>query len=241
MVAGYSLALAGMIKLYPGFLGLYFLRNSERRVVWWSLIWGMVFVLISLALNGWLPYEQYLRKVLFGGFYPYAAEFNISFVGFFQRLLVPSKFAIALADAPWLAWGLAAVCSLLTLLGCVWVGGNRPDATVQALRYSVYLCAMLLLAPVNGVYNLVVLVFPVLVGMRALEIRPDHGLRAWLVIGLALTCIPPGWSNSLPIYTDVHTGWGILLLSPALYGVVIIFMMMIRFYRHIVDYQPVGE
>jgi Glycosyltransferase family 87 len=216
-----------LIKLYPGLLGLYFLRCGPRRVAWWGMVMGIAIVIASLGIHGIAPYQEYIRKVLLGGYYPYAAEFNISLVGFFQRLLVPSRFAIAVADLPGLAWGLAAFFSILLLLGC-WHSGNvEVNQAVSLVRYSAYLCAMLLIAPVNGAYNLVLLLLPAVAGIRALELQPSTGLGTWLILGLALACVPPGWSAGLPVYEMLHTGWGILLLSPAVYGVGIVFVVMV--------------
>ncbi len=225
--AGVLLAFGALIKLYPGFVGLFFLRCGPRRVAWWGAIAGIATLIISLALHGPVPYQEYLRKVLFGGFYPYAAEFNISLVGFFQRLLVPSRFAIPIAAMPEVGWGaaLAAICTVAIL--CWWAGANSAKPSPSLVHYSVYLCGMLLIAPVNGAYNLVALLIPATAGIRALELQPQKHLRFWLVLGLALACMPPGWSAGLPFYETLHTGWWILLLSPAIYGLAIVFGVMV--------------
>jgi hypothetical protein len=226
-LAGFSMALATLIKLYPGFLGLFYMRCGPRRVAWWSVGSGLAIGALSLLLHGPVPYGTYLRKVLLGGFYPYAAEFNISLVGYWQRLLVPNAFAAAPLHMPGLAWGLAGFTSLVVLLGCLGSGGQAEHGLSLVLRFCVYLCGMLLIAPVNGYYNLIALLLPILAVLRVLELRPDRTIRAVLVFAGALICIPAGWSAGTPLYNVVHTGWGILLLSPALYGVVVLFGLLV--------------
>ncbi len=236
-IAGGLLAIAGMIKLYPAFIGLFYIRHGPRLVAWWALGSASLIGIVGLALHGIQPYQAYVRKVLLGGFYPYAAEFNISLVGFWQRLLVPSTYAIALFNAPALAWVLAAGCSLIVLAGCIWVKRGASGQEAQLLRFCVYLCGMLLISPVNGIYNLIALLLPVLALVHCLEQQPNPALRRQLVIASTLACIPAGWSVGTPFYTMVHTGWGILLLSPALYGLLFFFGLLVWLVRQIASDQ----
>jgi hypothetical protein len=140
---------------------------------------------------------------------------------------VPNAFAAAPLHMPGLAWGLAGFTSLVVLLGCLGSGGQAEHGLSLVLRFCVYLCGMLLIAPVNGYYNLIALLLPILAVLRVLELRPDRTIRAVLVFAGALICIPAGWSAGTPLYNVVHTGWGILLLSPALYGVVVLFGLLV--------------
>lgn len=236
-LAGFLLAIAGMIKLYPAFFGLFYLRCGARRVAWWALGSAILLTGADLLLRGPAPYLLYLHKVLLGGFYPYAAEFNISLVGFWQRLFVSSRFAVAVLNEPGLAWGLAAGCSLAVLAGCWWVGGRTAQHNRTLLQFCVYLCGMLLISPVNGLYNLVALLLPILAIIRVLEVRPNPKLRVWLVITAALACVPAGWSIGTPLYDLVHTGWGLLALTPALYGLLLMFGLLVWLTRQVASEQ----
>jgi uncharacterized membrane protein len=102
-LGGVFLALAAAIKLYPAFLGLYYLRSGPRSVVWWSLLFGAVITGSTIALYGLEPYYTYITFVLPHNDAPYAAEFNISLVGFWSRLFTDSPFSVPVVHAPLLA------------------------------------------------------------------------------------------------------------------------------------------
>lgn len=227
--SGLLLALAGLIKLYPGLLGLYHLWTHSRRVVIWTIASGLGLLLLSLLAYGPAPYLSYIDKLLLSGFYPYAGDFNISLVGYWDRLLVPGNYTFRpLADLPLLARGLTLLSALAVLGLTLWVGRRPPGPTGRLLRYSLWLCAMLLLSPVNGYYNLGLLLFPLLAILRWLEQQPSPLVRTWLLAGTILCYVPPYWDNSHPaLYRAVHTGWGLFITTPALYGLLIYFGLLV--------------
>ena len=225
-LAGLLNALAAMIKIYPLLLWCYYLWRGPRRTFWWSLFAAVLLLISSLVIYGSAPYASFIEKVLRSAAYPYAAEHNISLVGFFSRMLTVHRYGVAPLIMPWLAQLLGAMTSLAVLGGCLWATA-RASTSAAPLVFSVWLCTMLLISPANGYYNLVALLFPLLCGLRALEIQPDRNARNLLVLATALSCIPPGWSSALPIYTLVHTGWGLLLLTPSLYGLCLYLGLMI--------------
>ena len=220
--AGGLLALAALIKLYPALLGLFYAFRRSRAVVWWGVAIGLSIFGLSVLAYGIDPYTSYLRKELFSGAYPFAAEFNISLVGFWDRLLSASNYAVPLTEWPRLARLIAAMLGV-GVLGMCFSGGRVPaDGDGELLQLGVWLCAMLLLSPVNGYYNLVLLLLPLLSVLRYLEQHPDRQVRNWLIVGTALVCIPPGWTNFYPdLYEGLHRGLGLLLLTPAIYGLLI--------------------
>jgi len=221
-LAGVLLALTTLIKLYPGLLGLFYASRRSRRVVWWTIASGALIFTLSALAYGIAPYASYLRKDLLSGSYPYAAEFNISLVGFWDRLLSVSDFAEPLLVWPGLARMIVAALSFGVLAVCTWAGGDSGDALARLLRLGVWLCAMLLLSPVNGYYNLVLLLLPLLSALLYLERYPERRVSHWLVVATALICIPPGWTDVHPaLYDALHRGAGLLLLTPAIYGLTI--------------------
>jgi hypothetical protein len=228
--AGTLLALAGLIKLYPMFVGGYYLFRRRWRVVIWSVTGTIAIMSVSVLTHGTAPFGNYARKVLFGNYYPYTAQFNISLAGFWQRLLTEHPYAVALTDAPWLAQILTLVTSALVALLCVRAALVTPGNPL--LIFSAWLCGMLLLSPINGYYNLVLLLFPFLTILRCLELHPDRSIRNWLVFATALICIPPTWSDWNPaLYEFVHIRWGLLFLTPSLYGLLIYFVLLIVLVR----------
>jgi hypothetical protein len=86
---------------------------------------------------------------------------------------------------------------------------------------------MMLLSPLNGVYNLVLLLLPLLAVLHYLEQHPDRGVRNWLILATTLVCVRPLWSEwSLALDTFVHVGWGLLLLAPPFYGLLIYLILL---------------
>jgi hypothetical protein len=220
-LAGLMFALGALIKLYPGFLWLFFLRNGPRRVAWWTTGWAAGIGLVSILMHGPAPYQEYVRKVLFGGYYPYQAEFNVSLVGYWRRLLVASDYTDVLVNAPQLALLLTAL-SAIGVLACAWWAGTGGTKRAHLLQFCTYICVMLLLAPVNGYYNLPLLILPVLAVVKELEQRYNRWVLFGLAAAVTLISIAPTWTDLTPLYDPLHTGWGTLLLTPSVYGQVLL-------------------
>jgi hypothetical protein len=236
-LAGLLLALASLTRLNPALLGVYYMLRRPRRVAWWSIVMGVALLALSVVFYGTAHYESYFqtivqRNINREGAYPYAAAHNISLFGFWSRMFTVSHHTIPLADLPTLAHALTLLMSLAVLVLCFVVGRRDADDGRDLLGYGVWVCAMMLLLPTNGYYNLVIMVLPLLAMVRVLEERPDRRLRAWLVVAVALLCIPPGWSHAIPwLYEAVRTGWGVVALTPSLYGLLICTALLALFAR----------
>lgn len=235
--AGALLAIASLIRINPAFMSIYYLFHRPRAVAWWSIVSGVLLLSVSLMLYGTHPYISYVNTIVWQnidqkGIYPFAAEHNISLAGFWYRLLSTSRHALPLADMPLLAQMLTLITGLIVFGICVIVvrqplsipqhplpGRETAHNTTSLLQFSVWLCGMLLLWPTNGYYNLIILLLPLLAIIHHLEHHPSRTIRNWLIVATALVCIPPGWSNVHPVlYNSMHTEWGLLLLTPSLYG-----------------------
>jgi hypothetical protein len=116
--SGILLAFASVVKLYPALLGIYYLIRGPRRVAYWICAFAMVLVALSVLVYGVQPYINFVRKVLVSGYYPYAAEFNISLIGYWDRLLSATLYAVPLINAPILARLVAIGCSIAVLATC---------------------------------------------------------------------------------------------------------------------------
>ncbi len=220
-LAGTLLALAALIKIYPAALAGYFALR-RRGVLGRGVAAGLVIVALSLLLHGAGPYINYLNKVVLGRDYPYFGEHNISLFGFWGRLLIANDYGVALMHAPWLARMLIGASGLAVLAVCVWASRAAAGALGEQLRFGVWLCGMMLLSPSNGAYTFVVLLMPLLAVLRYLELNNDRRIRAWLIVGTALVCWPPAWTDWNPwLYNTLHVRFGLLLLTPAIYGLVI--------------------
>jgi hypothetical protein len=235
-LAGLLLAGASWIKLTPAAIGMRYALRRPRSVLWWTIIAGLALLAISLLAYGVAPYQYFFNSIVLGREYPYAAEHNISFYGFWSRLLARSLYAVPLIDVPALARALTILSSLATLSVCVWATRAPSDKLGNQIVFCLWLCATQLLSPSNGYYSLVALLLPLLVVLRYLEQRPDRRVRLWLIAGTALACIPPTWSDWQPaLYNAVHIGWGLLVLTPSLYGLLIYTFLLAWLARH---YRP---
>ena len=221
-LAGALLAIASMIKLQPALVAIHYLLRPPRRVITWSIITTVLLLLLTLLPYGTAHYASYFQTIIQQGKYPYASEHTISLYGFASRLFSSNPFAVPVLDMPLLATVLTLVLSLGILAIGLWIGRMKTNEHGTLLQFCFWLCVSLVLWPANGYYNLSLLLLPLLAMLRYLEEHPDRQLRAWLIIATALLCIPPGWSKVHPaLYQTLHMQWGVLLLTPALYGVLL--------------------
>jgi len=221
--AGLALGFAAAIKIYPALFGFQFVRQ-RRSVIGWAVAGGAGVMLLGLLLWGGAPYAIYIDRIMLHNTapYPIASEVNLSFVAFWLRLLTTTRYAMPLADLPPLALALSAICSLGLIGLCLRACWRQPHPPSYLLQSSIWLCAILLLWPASGFYNLVVLLLPMMLMARSFEDSPDPKLLRWLALATAALFIAPGWSNTMagPIYQGVHRGLGVFLLSPAFYGLI---------------------
>lgn len=231
--AGALLGAAAAIKLYPGLLGLFYLLARWRRLALWSGLAFAALIGLSIAAYGLAPYETFVREVMPSASYPYAAEFNLSLLGFWRRAFSASDYAIPISDLPGLATALTLASAAALGALCLWSLRAR-DPELLPLQFSLWLCAMLLLSPVNGSYNLILMLFPLLAALAYRERRRLPRSRL-LIVSTALLCWPPTWSDGTPLYLWMHTGVGTLLLTPAIYG---LFGYALLLARLIARHQP---
>jgi hypothetical protein len=227
-LAGTLLALAAMIKVYPAVLWLFFLL-WHRRVARHTIVAGIILLAFSVAISGPTMHAEWIDTLLGGEPYPTMAEHNNSLVGFWLRLLTVNPYVQPLANAPWLAYTLLGVSSLAVIGGCIWIYRNQVDRHLEALHYSAWLCAMSLLAPANGIYNLMFLVLPCLAVVHTLEQRPDRTVRSTLLL-VTMPCYMPLVSTFIqaaaPGVSIWHIPWLALVFTPPLYALVGYFTLL---------------
>lgn len=221
-ISGLLLALSSLFRIFPALLGIFFLIQRLRKMIVWTIIWGLLLIGIPVLLYGAGAYQNFWQHVMHSPDYPFAAGHNISFTGFFRRMFEISPYGIPVAHMPVVAKGLVVCASLIVLGVCLWVTHPTENTLDLQMQFSLWLCAMMLLSTTNGYYTLVLLLLPLLSTIRYLECYPDRYIRNWLLVATALCFVPPDWSNHLPgIYNQVHIGWGLLLLTPSLYGLLL--------------------
>lgn len=189
-LAGLLLGTATALKLFPGFLFLYFALRRQ----WSALALGAVAVLgwtvLTGSILGWDTYRDYVQTVLpdlacYQGWWP-----NVSLVGFWGKLFGTEGKTIPLWPSPLLARGLA-LASIILVTGLA--GGVIVRARNRADRdwaFGVTLIAMVLASPIAWDHYFLLLLLPVTLLWQRLP--PVWTYR--LVYGLALVI---GWTTPI--------------------------------------------
>lgn len=152
--AGFWLGWAAAIKLFPAFVGLYFLFRRDWKMLFWCIAWGLVITALTVGVLGLQTFEDYVTQVM-----PEAVEWrssrsNASFSGLCFKLFDPGprggKIQPLLHNPLWarVAIGMGG----LVVLGALWRACRRtlPDSHQrQNLGFGLTLIAMLLLSPVT--------------------------------------------------------------------------------------------
>lgn len=187
--AGLAVGLAAGLKLFPGFILLYFLGAGRWRAAIGLVIGAVVINALTLAVVGIGAFETYVREVI-----PSLQVFqsgwrNISINGWVLRLLDPHPIQAG-PEAyrnPVLAKLLTAVGVLLVSAVVVWIA-IRARRTVDPDRgWAVALTGMLLVSPITWSHYLVLLVVPLAVLANRIPPGPTRWC-GWVVV--AVLCVP---------------------------------------------------
>jgi len=208
--AGYSeasaacIALAASIKIFPGFLFIYFLAQRRYR----ALIVGVGTLLLLNGLSwvvfGTQAWQTYVTVVL-----PAVAGFrgawaNASIAGFWAKLFDSSNPAVApIWAAPAVAQALTVV-SALTLMGIMaWSMFRANNRRARDCAFATGVVATVLLSPIVWHHYFVILALPLLILWR--ELPATWTTRSVLCLAIVLLAINPAWI----------TGVDVAILGPA--------------------------
>lgn len=177
--AGFFLALAVLLKLYPALLALYYLRRGNWQVVAWM---GGTLAFLGLAAGFVWGFDHYAH------FLEWSTRTGYRSVLSNQSLMGLLAWLFGEQSSPGLK-----VLNLLLLVGAsvglwkagsLWGGSSRPR---QLLEFSTWLLASTLLAPLSWAHHHLVLLLP-LVAFTALAGHSQEN-RAFGLTGMALICL----------------------------------------------------
>jgi uncharacterized membrane protein len=193
-LAGFAIALAGIIKIYPLYLGLFLLWKREWRALGWLVASFLALTVVSGFTVGWDVVRIYAQHVfpLIGGSTTF--EQNQSLTALFLRL-----FGISATQGPTIT-GLSVICFLVvTAAVCVALRLRVERESVSyALGYALTICAMLLIVPVAWDHYETVLLIPVAV-LLATFVSSAPYTATWLTIAVAaLGLLAYGEARQLP-------------------------------------------
>ncbi len=188
--AGVFLGAATALKLFPGFLFLYFVLWRQWRTVGAGIVTVAVLTALTAAIFGVDTYHSYVRDAL-----PEAARFrngwnNASLLGFWSKLFDEGAGQVVpLWYSPWLAWAGTLTCSAAVAAltaRAIWRVRSQAEC---GTAFGLCVIAMLLLSPVTWEHYFVLLFLPAIILWARL--RPwSHDW--WMFAGIVtLLWLPP--------------------------------------------------
>ncbi len=228
-LAGGLVALGAYLKTFPGLLAGYFLLRRDWRALAASVLGGLLLLTLTLLALGWEPHRTYLTRVVPTQSIWIGGPFNVSIAGVLTRLLIANPFTTPIVDSGRIGQAVIVVVTLLVLAvtaSATWraPAGRRGENTAFALVVT----TSLLVSPINGNYNLIILILPLLAAAaRVQEAWPRH-LR-WLLLAALLLGLPVEYYDIWPIDPmPWRIGWGNLLTSGPFFGLLTLWALMVR-------------
>jgi alpha-1,2-mannosyltransferase len=192
-LAGGLLAVAILLKIFPGLLLAYALINRRWRMLWAALAVMLALVLVQTAL-GPRQWPDYFLQVAPNN----AATWmnnprNASIASISMRLFVDNAEVESLFDLP-AAEPPTRMALYAATLACVaavlWRRRRAGDATGQ---YSLLLCTMVLLSPLSWEHSFIFLLLPLAMVWQRLRAWPGNWRRApklFALLAVGLSIIP---------------------------------------------------
>lgn len=163
--AGLWLGLAAAVKVFPAFLGFYFLVRREWRYLAALVIGFTVTTLVTVAVLGVDTYRDYVKLVLPEALEWRSANTNASLAGLFNKLFDPGPRGgnyLPVLHSPLLA-KLGYLLSWAVILGSmipIWL--RARTARQSDLAFSMAIVGMLLLSPVTWDHYFLLLPLPLI-------------------------------------------------------------------------------
>ncbi len=158
--AGLFIGLACTLKLFCGLFLIYFLCLKRFRLFLVSALTFLVTSALAWLVFGTQAYLSYYHSIQ--GIFWYAGTWNVSFHGFFMRLLSNEERNIPLMVVPHLANILTIISSVGILSYLVWMWRREGEAQFDR-GFSLVIVSMLLLSPLSWIYYFSLLFIPYLV------------------------------------------------------------------------------
>jgi hypothetical protein len=185
--AGVFLGVATAIKLFPGFLLVYYAVRGRWRVVLGGGTTAIVVTGLTIGVTGLDPYRAYFQDVL-----PYVATYrdwwvNASLPGLWSKLFeANSGHVVPLVRNAALHQGALAASTVLVCAVLVWATRAAGSPLEHDLTFGLAVVAMLLVSPLTWDHALVLLLVPL--ALLASQLRRLGNWR-WLF----LACLPAVW------------------------------------------------
>jgi hypothetical protein len=241
-LAGGIIAVGTYLKTFPGLLGVYLLLRRQWRAFLVAAGTGLALVLVSLLVLGWEPHWAYLTGVVPAQSRWFGGPFNVSLTGFLTRLWIDTQFTVPVADLPVLGKAAIALATVGLLAATGYAVWRAPtNRWGEHAAYGLTVVAMMLAAPINGQYNLILALVPLCVLVAWVQDGWLRGLR-WLLLITLLLSLPVEYCDFGALVagcsdaaTDIavkelpwRQGWGNLLSSGRFFGLVGLWILLLR-------------
>lgn len=188
--AGALLAVATAIKLFPGFMFLYFVLKGKWRTVFVGAATFVALTALTAAVLGPHAFVEYVTQSM-----PEVSKYrgtwaNASLVGFWQRLLsADSDRAVPLVRSAWLP-GVAYLLSVTVVVSALArvTLRSRTRAT-DDLAFALFPIGMLLASPITWDHSFILLLMPIL--LVAHQLSQPELLRGAFRLTLAVLWLNP--------------------------------------------------
>jgi hypothetical protein len=240
--AGLVLAIATLLKLFPGLLILFFIWKKEYRVAISAIAVVVILVLLSLAIQGGQLYQDYgtlLTQMSYGQstWSQFQQRFDVepanqSFHALVLRLFSANPVTSPIVDSPGLAKILSALFSIVIIIITFWVTYPKKNKKIslQTLQtdFSLFLLTALLIPSLLWDHYLVYF-FLILLCLFDYWLKSDKiSIKSIIYISLLYLIMAIQfnfWSNLF------RTDAGILLISLKFYPIILIWIYLVTIIR----------
>jgi hypothetical protein len=245
-IAGLLVGTAAAIKLFPAYMGVYFLAQRQWRALLAAAAAFTAWTLATAAMLGRQTYDDYLHIVL-----PYlkvfsTLGFNYSLAGFWNKLFDPAGEGSVVVPV----WYSPAVAHFGTILSNVAVTAVTAAVAFRAkspggreLAFGTTVTAMLLASPVTWDISMVLLLVPIALVARASE--RSRWTPMALVLILMVLCLPQKTLIELALAgRTIHVAGPAFMLGAAslkFYALLGVFILGLSAYRAEEPCRPAGE
>jgi hypothetical protein len=210
--AGALLATATAIKLFPGFLFLYFLVKGKWRTIAAGAVTFVALTGLTAIVLGTDTFSDYITRAL-----PEVNKYrdywgNLSLHGFWLRLLDgEAKHTTAIMHAPELARALGYVSSAVVVAVFALIARQSRRRETDDLLFGLQIVAMLLVSPIAWDHYLILLVQPI--ALVACRLSQPDATRGLFRAALALLWLNPFFFWAIFLGATL-TSWSALIASP---------------------------
>jgi len=231
--AGLWAGLAAGIKLFPGFLLLYFVAARRWKALAWAAATIAALNLAAVAVFGPADTVKYFREVVPAVHEWRSAWINSSLAGFWSKLFdVTDGRTREFLHAPWLAKTLTYLTSAAVSGAVAWQTWRARSLPERDLAFAATVVGMLLVSPVTWDHYMLLLVTPIAVLWYYDE--GSWARRAALWCGVGLVGYTPAYQLSkmffgpanVPVPLRVAEPWHAIVILPLLtYGLIVLLVL----------------